>query len=64
MTLEKMINCKVAMLKNKPKHEVQGLYLEYLHEYDNKEKTVRDKIEHREFFYQYLRYMERTGIKE
>jgi hypothetical protein len=58
--LEKMIECNVAMLQKKPKQEVQDKYLKYLNEYDNKEKNVEMKQEHRDFFYRYLRYMERS----
>jgi hypothetical protein len=62
MLLEKQINCQLAILKNRPKKEVQERYLEYITEWDKKgDKTTLDKQEHRDFFYRYLRYMSGSG---
>ena len=44
MILEKLINVKIAMLKNKTKHEVRDKYLEYVNEYDKGCRSLRDKI--------------------
>lgn len=60
MILEKLINVKIAMLKNKTKHEVRDKYLEYVNEYDKGCRSLRDKIEKRELFYDYMRYMEKN----
>ena len=43
MILEKLINVKIAMLKNKPKSEVRDKYLEYMNEYDKECRSIRDK---------------------
>jgi hypothetical protein len=56
---EKLINVKVAMLKNKPKHEVTDKYLDYFNEYSKVCRNVVDKAEQREVFFQYIKYMER-----
>lgn len=47
------------MRNHKPKHEVKQKFIEYLNAYDEKagEKSVGDKIRHREIFYTYCRYM-------
>jgi hypothetical protein len=59
MILEKLINVKIAMLKNKPKSEVRDKYLEYMNEYDKECRSIRDKVENRELFYSYLKYIEK-----
>lgn len=57
--LESMVNVRLAMIQKKPKSYVLDKYLTYLHEYDNMEnKGIREKIEHRDLFHRYLRYME------
>jgi len=58
MLEKKLINVKVAMLKNKPKSEVRDKYLEYMKEYDKECRNIMDKAEQRQLFYDYLRYME------
>jgi hypothetical protein len=73
MILEKLINVKIAMLKNKPKSEVRDKYLEYMNEYDKECRSIRDKVENSklyilllllmlynlELFYSYLKYIEK-----
>lgn len=63
MILEKLINVKIAMLKNKPKNEVRDKYLEYMNEYDKECRSVSDKADQRRMFYSYLEYMEKKECK-
>ena len=50
MILEKLINVKIAMLKNKPKSEVRDKYLEYMNEYDKECRSIRDKVENSKLY--------------
>ena len=59
MKLESLINVKLAMRKKESKSEVKRKYLEYSRAYDNAEKSVGDKIRHREMFEKYTEYMRR-----
>ena len=59
MLLDKITEIRVMMIQKKPKQEVLKKYIEYLEEYDKADKTIWDKIEHQDFYYQYQRYMER-----
>jgi len=58
MLEKKLINVKIAMMKNKSKSEVRDKYLEYMKEYDKECRNIMDKVEQRQLFYDYLRYME------
>lgn len=55
--LEQLINLKLAIRQKKEKHIVKQKFLEYLNEYDNADRTISDKIRHREIFYIYCKYM-------
>ena len=55
--LEELINLKLAIRKHKPKSEVKEKFRAYTNKYDNAEKTIQDKIRHREIFYSYINYM-------
>lgn len=60
--LESLINLKTAIRHNKSKSEVREKFLEYSRKYDDLEnKNIGDKIRHREIFYNYIRYMEKSG---
>lgn len=59
--LESLINLRLAMIHKAPIQEIEKKYLEYLNEYDNLEnKGIKEKLEHRELFYSYMRYMNRA----
>lgn len=62
--LEKLINLKIAMKRNKPKSEIKEKFKDYSTAYDNCDKTIQDKIRHREVFYDYVRYMAKSGGTE
>ena len=56
--LESLIAVRKAIIHKEPSRIVQDKYLEYLNEYDNmNNKGIREKIEHRELFRAYMRYM-------
>ena len=55
--LEELINVKISMRKKESKSEVKRKYLEYSRAYDNAEKSVGDKIRHREIRLVYIKYM-------
>ena len=59
MLLEKLIEVKVSMLKNRPKEEVKTKYLEYMNEYSKECRSIIDKVEQRDLFHKYLKYLER-----
>ena len=63
--LEQLINVKLAMKKNLPKSKVREKFSVYSKAYDNlPEKTILNKIEHRDLFYDYMRYMAKSGDSE
>jgi hypothetical protein len=62
--LEEMLNLKIAMRQNKSKHIVKQKFVSYLEKYDNADKTVADKIRHREIFYTYVQFMQKSGDSE
>lgn len=55
--LEELINIKTAIKNKKPKSVVYEKFQKYLDAYDNSEKSVADKIRHRDIFYIYIKYM-------
>lgn len=57
--IDKLINVKVAILKNKPKSEVTDKYLEYMNEYTKECRNVLEKADQRQVFYQYIKYLEK-----
>ena len=59
--LEELLNLKNAMKKNKPKDFVQEKWNIYHEVYTNSDKGVIDKINYREIFMDYIRYMSRSG---
>lgn len=59
--IEEIINLKLAMKQNKPKKVVTEKYQAYMKIYDNKDKDILDKVEHRDLFYDYIRYMSKSG---
>lgn len=62
MSLEiRIINFKLAMKRNKPKNVVRYKFRKYMEEYDEMEKTIGDKIRHRELALDYFRYMAKSS---
>jgi len=59
--IEKLVNIRLAMKKGKSKDVVRYKFKEYMKLYDEKDKDTIDKIMHRELFYDYLRYMAKSG---
>lgn len=60
--IEELINVKLAMKKGKPKEEVRTKYKQYDDKYhDLEERTIYDKLEHRELRLDFLRYMAASG---
>ena len=58
MTLDKRIDILWAMAIGEPKEKVQEKYTKYQEAYDNIEnRTIRDKIKHRDVFEKYTSYM-------
>lgn len=57
--LEELKEVQEAIKKGKPKNEVEDKFKTYLEAYDNMDKNLDDKINHREIFYSYMRYMEK-----
>jgi hypothetical protein len=61
--LEELINLKISMRKKEEKNIVRKKFFEYLKKYDDGERTIADKIRHREIFITYCAYMTRGGIE-
>lgn len=60
-----IINVKLAMKKNLPKSIVREKYSAYSKAYDDlPEKSMLNKIEHRDLFYDFMRYMSKSGDSE
>jgi len=61
-----IINFKMSIRKKEPKKEVCKKFLEYSTAYDELagDKIVRDKLEHKDLFNMYCRYMYFTGEKK
>lgn len=57
--LSELINVKMSIRKKEPKSIVKKKFLNYLQVYDDGERTVADKIRHREIFETYCKYMMR-----
>jgi hypothetical protein len=59
MLEKEIINFKMSIRKKEPKHIVKQKFFEYTRGYDELagEKTVRDKLEHKDLFNMYCRYM-------
>ena len=65
MKLElRVYDVRKAMRENKPKEVVECKYEKYLEEYDETDKTVLDKQRHRDLFFDYLRYVNSSGVKK
>lgn len=57
--LESLINLQRAMNNKEKSSEVLSKYIDYLKEYSNLEnKGVKEKLEYREVFQRYIRYMD------
>lgn len=60
MTLEKLIKLKLAIKRDESREKVQKRFSEYMEWYDNLEyKSIKNKIRHREVFYEYVKYLRR-----
>jgi len=46
-----------AIKENRAKEVIEYKFNEYMKDYDNKEKSINDKIRHRELFQEYFKYM-------
>ena len=59
MLEREIINFKMSIRKKEPKSIVCDKFLEYTRAYDEMggEKTIRDKLEHRDLFNLYCKYM-------
>ena len=58
MTLDERINILWAMATKEPKEKVKEKFIKYCEAYDNIEnRTIRDKIKHRDVFEKYTSYM-------
>lgn len=55
--LEDRINLKWAMKRGKANIEVTKKFDSYMKSYDEADKTVMDKIDHRDLFVDYMRYI-------
>lgn len=59
---QKVINLKLAMKKGKSKDIVKYKFQEYLKEYDQlSDPSITRKINHRDLFYDYTRYIMASG---
>ena len=64
MTLDKRIDILWAMAIGESKEKVQEKYTKYQEAYDNIEnRTIRDKIKHRDVFEKYTSYMSKGDKK-
>ena len=64
MTLDKRIDILWSMAIGEPKEKVKEKFVKYCEAYDNIEnRTIRDKIKHRDVFEKYMSYMSRKGKK-
>lgn len=61
-----IINFKMSIRKKEPKSIVCKKFLTYSNAYDELagQKTVRDKLEHKDLFNMYCHYMYFSGRKE
>lgn len=59
--IEEIIEVKKALKENRPLEEVIKKFTAYCIAYDNSEKNVCDKINHRDIFYDYMRYLNKSG---
>jgi hypothetical protein len=58
----KIINLKLAMKKGRTKDIIRYKYQEYMKYYDNlANPSITQKINHRDLFYDYTRYMMSSG---
>ena len=66
MLEKEIINFKMLIRHKEPKKEVAKKFLEYSNAYDelSGDKTVRDKLEHKDLFNMYCRYMYFIGEKK
>jgi len=64
MNLEKRImNVRKAIDKGKSKEVIALKFREYMTDYDNADKSVQDKQNHRDLFNDYCKYMYFCGDK-
>lgn len=62
MTLEiRIFNLEKAMKEDKSRSIVKYKFRKYMEEYDNKDKNILDKIQHRDLSLEYYRYMINGG---
>ena len=64
MTIEKLINLKIAMKKGLLKKIVRQKFEEYRQSYEDMDKSIIDKINYRDTFMDYIRYMSKSGDKK
>jgi hypothetical protein len=59
MTLEKLINLKISIIKEENKRIVRKKWIEYKRSYDELggQATISDKIKYREMYLDYIKYM-------
>jgi hypothetical protein len=62
--IEELLNVRLAMNKNRSKSFVREKYKLYSVAYENHEKSVGDKQDHRDLFMDYTRYMAKSGDNE
>lgn len=64
MKLEKRImNVRRAITQGKPKEVISFKYKKYMKDYDNADKSVQDKINHRDLFNEYCKYVYFCEVK-
>ena len=59
--IDKLVKVRIAMNKGRSKEIVEYKFREYMREYDAlANKSLKDKLVHRDLFYDYLRYMAKS----
>lgn len=57
------MNVRRAITQGKPKEVISFKYKKYMKDYDNADKSVQDKINHRDLFNEYCKYVYFCEVK-